>query len=133
LYGEEPVTFKEIKLHSTRTKAEAIYNPTETESKDLLESERMKAVENLHSYQNKTRAWRDKKVRQKKIEVGDLVFLRSPCTEASEKLEPKWTGSFLVTGKTRPESFCLANTEARVLKHSCNADNLRRFYISLTL
>jgi hypothetical protein len=50
----------------------------------------MKAVENLQSYQNETRAWRDKKVKQKSIEAGDLVLLRSPCTEASSKLEPKW-------------------------------------------
>jgi hypothetical protein len=37
LYDEELVTPEEIKLRSARTKAEAIYNPTEAESKDLLE------------------------------------------------------------------------------------------------
>jgi hypothetical protein len=63
LYGEEPVTLEEIKLHSDRTRVEAIYSPTEAESKDLLEPECMKAVGNLHSYQNEMRAWRDKKVR----------------------------------------------------------------------
>jgi hypothetical protein len=67
LYGEEPVTLEEIKLRSARTKAEATYSPTEAESKDLLEPERMKAVENLQSYQNEMRAWRDKKVWQKQI------------------------------------------------------------------
>jgi hypothetical protein len=41
LYGEEPVTLEEIKLHSARTRVEAIYNPTKAESKDLLELERM--------------------------------------------------------------------------------------------
>jgi hypothetical protein len=56
----EPVTLEEINLHSARTKTEAIYNPTEAESKDLLESEHMKAVDNLQSYQSETRAWRDK-------------------------------------------------------------------------
>jgi hypothetical protein len=50
----------------------------------------MKAVENLQSYQNDTRAWRDNKVKQKHIEVVDLVLLRSQRTKASEKLEPKW-------------------------------------------
>jgi hypothetical protein len=63
LYGEEPVPLEEIRLHSARTKAEATYSPTEAESKDLLKSECMKAVDNLQSYQNETRAWRDKKVR----------------------------------------------------------------------
>jgi hypothetical protein len=45
----------------------------------------MKAVENLQAYQNEMRAWRDKKVKEKTIEVGDLVLLLSPCTEASSK------------------------------------------------
>jgi hypothetical protein len=75
LYGEELVTPEEIKLHSTKTKMEATYSPSEAESKDLLELERMKAIENLQSYQNETRAWRDKKVKLKHIEAGDLVLL----------------------------------------------------------
>jgi hypothetical protein len=52
----------------------------------------MKPVENLQSYQNETRACRDKKVKEKSIKVRDLVLLRSPCMEASIKLEPKWLG-----------------------------------------
>jgi hypothetical protein len=47
LYGEELVTLEEIKLHSARTRADATYSPNEAKSKDLLESEHMKAVENL--------------------------------------------------------------------------------------
>jgi hypothetical protein len=35
----------------------------------------MKSVENLQSYQNEMRAWRDKKVKQMNIEAGDLVLL----------------------------------------------------------
>jgi hypothetical protein len=78
----------------------------------------MKAVKNLQSYQNQTRAWRDKKVKQKSIEAGDLVLLRSPHTETSGKLEPKWVRPYLVTMKTRPGSFHLADTEGKVLQHS---------------
>jgi hypothetical protein len=129
LYGEEPVILDEIKLHSARTKTEATYSPSEAESKDLLEPERMKAVKNLQPYQNETRAWRDKKVKLKDIEAGDLVLLQSQLTEASGKLEPKWTGPFVVIEKTRPGSFHLANNEGRVLEHSWNANNLHHFYI----
>jgi hypothetical protein len=99
LYGDVLVTQEEIKLRSARTKAEATYNPTEAESKDLLEPERMKAVEKLQSYQNEMRAWRDKKVKQKHIEAGVLVLLRSPHTEASGKRELKWIGPFPVIEK----------------------------------
>jgi hypothetical protein len=75
LYGEEPVTLEEIKFCSARTRGETTYSPTEVESKDLLEPKCMKAIENLQSYQNETRACRDKKVKQKHIEAGDLVLL----------------------------------------------------------
>jgi hypothetical protein len=47
LYGEEPVTPEEIKLRSARTNMEAIHSPSEAESKDLFEPERMMAVEKL--------------------------------------------------------------------------------------
>jgi hypothetical protein len=50
LYGKEPITPEEIKLRSTKTKTEAICNPTKVESKDLLGSEHMKAVNKLQSY-----------------------------------------------------------------------------------
>jgi hypothetical protein len=129
LYEEEPVTPEEIKPRSARTKTEATYGPSEAESKDLLEPKCKKAVENLQSYQNETRAWRDKKIKLKHIEAGALVLLQILCTEASGKLEPKWIEPFVVTGKTRPGSFRLADNEGRVLEHSWNTDNLHRFYI----
>jgi hypothetical protein len=75
------------------------------------------------------RAWRDKKVKVKHIKARDLVLLRSPQTEASRKLEPKWTGPFLVMEKTRLGSFHLVDIEGRELEHSWNADNLCHFYI----
>jgi hypothetical protein len=118
LYGEEPITPEEIKLPSARTKIEVIYNPSKVESKDLLEPECMKAVENLQSYQNETKAQRAKKVKLKNIEAGDLVLLRSPRTEASGKLEPKWTIPYVVIEKMRPGSFRLVDNEGRVLEHS---------------
>jgi hypothetical protein len=42
-----------------------MYNPSKAESIDLLEPEHMKAIKNLQSYQDETRAWRDKKSQAK--------------------------------------------------------------------
>jgi hypothetical protein len=64
------------------------------------------------------RAWRDKKVKQKCIEVVALVFLRGPRMEAFGKLEPKWIKHFLVIEKIRLGSFHLADTKGRALEHS---------------
>jgi hypothetical protein len=52
-----------------------------------------------------TKAWRDKKVKLKHIEIGDLVLLQNPCTETTGKLEPKWTRPFVVMEKQGQEFF----------------------------
>jgi hypothetical protein len=65
LFGEEAVMPEEIKLKSARTMTEVVPSPTKEESKDLLESDRLKAVKNLHDYQVDTKVWRDKKVKEK--------------------------------------------------------------------
>jgi hypothetical protein len=56
-------------------------------------------------------------------------LLWSPHTETTGKLEPKWTGPFMLIEKTRPGSFHLADSEGRVLEHSWNADNPHRLFI----
>jgi hypothetical protein len=52
--------------------------PSEAEEKNLIESDRLKAVTNLEKYQEETRAWKDPKVKLKQLKVGNLVLLRSP-------------------------------------------------------
>jgi hypothetical protein len=54
--------------------------PNEAEKKDLLESDRLKAVANLQKYQEEARTWRDLKVKLREFDVGNLVLLRSPRT-----------------------------------------------------
>jgi hypothetical protein len=97
LFAEEPVTPEEIKFQSARIRLVAISSPIEVESKDLLEPKRMRVIKNLHAYQVKMRARRDKKVKEKTIEVGDLVLLQSLRIESFGKLEPKWLGLYLIT------------------------------------
>jgi hypothetical protein len=58
LYGAEAVLWEEIKHRSPQTMTETIACPNEVEEKDLLESDRLKAVVNLEKYQEETRAWR---------------------------------------------------------------------------
>jgi hypothetical protein len=95
------VLSEEIKHQSLRTTAEAPLCPSEDKEKDLLESERVKAVTNLQKYQDETRSWRDLKVKKKDFNMNDLVLLWSPQTESSGKLESKWEGPYVIIEKTR--------------------------------
>jgi hypothetical protein len=102
---------------------------TEAENKDLLEPDRLKAVTNLHKYQEETRAWRHLKVKLQEFDVGDLVLLRSPRTESFRKLESKWARPYVVTEKPRSGAYRLLDFQGRMLEHSWNMENLRRFFI----
>jgi hypothetical protein len=53
--------------------------------KDLVEINRLDAVQNLLKYQEETRKWRDKKVSLKNIQVGDFVLKRKKNADAVGK------------------------------------------------
>jgi hypothetical protein len=112
-----------------RTTVEVPSCPNEAEEKDLLESDRLKAVANLQKYQDEIRCWRDPKVKLIEFEVGDLVLLRSPYTKISRKLQSKWVGPYVVMEKTRPWAYHLMDPQGKNLEHSWNKDNLSRSYV----
>jgi hypothetical protein len=83
--------------------------PSKAKEKDLLESDRLKAVANLQKYQEETRAWRDPKVKLQKFDVGNLVFLRRPRTKSTGKFEAKWFRPYIITEKIWPGAYCLSD------------------------
>jgi hypothetical protein len=54
------------------TTAEVAACPNEAKDKDLSESDRLKAVANLHKYQEETRACRDPKVKLQELDLSNL-------------------------------------------------------------
>jgi hypothetical protein len=128
LFGAEAVLPEEVKHQRLWTKVEVPPCPSEAKKKDLLESERLKAVANLQKYLDETRSWANQKVKKREFDVGNLVLLRSPKTESSNKLESKCDGPYVVVEKTRLWAYRLTDLERPKLEYSRNADNLHRFY-----
>jgi hypothetical protein len=129
MYRAEAMLPEEIKHRSLRATAESTTCPNEAEEKDLLESDRLKAMTNLEKYQEETRALRDPKVKLKELEAKNLVLLWSPRMENTGKFEAKWTWPYVVTKKMRPGAYRLSDTQGRVLEYSWNVENLHHFYI----
>jgi hypothetical protein len=88
----------------------------------------MKASKNQQIDQNKMRVWIDEKGKQKNVKASNSESSRSPPTEASTKLEPKWVRLCRQTAQARPSSFLLAYTEGQVPQHPRNTDNLCYFH-----
>jgi hypothetical protein len=129
MYGAEALLHEEVKHQSLRTTTATPACPSEAEEKDLLELDRLKAMANLQKYQEETRAWRDHKVKLWEFDVGNLVLLRSPCIESTDKFEAKWTGLYVVTEKTRPGAYSSSDPQGQVLEHSWNVENLHHLFI----
>jgi hypothetical protein len=73
LYGEEVVIPEEINLGSLRADQEPQNEEDENLAIDTTEEDRLQAVSNIEKYQDETRKWRNKKVREQTIS-RDMVL-----------------------------------------------------------
>jgi hypothetical protein len=96
--------------------------------KDLVEIDRLDAVQNLLKYQEETRKWRDKKVSLKNIQVGDFVLKRKKNADAVGKFQFTWEGPYVVSSCVRDGAFRLKDEMSVELPHSWNVDNLCKFF-----
>jgi hypothetical protein len=112
------MTPQEIKHGSPRTSTSAVPDVDESTSKDLINGDRVLALQALNKYQAQTKAWRDNTVIPREFNKGDLVLVRTTRTESRGKLEPKWEGPFIVKMKASPSAYRLAPPSGKDLEHS---------------
>jgi transposase InsO family protein len=129
MYGSEAMTPQELKQGSPRTSPTATPDVDELTSKDLIDGDRLLALETLNKYQAHTKAWRDNTDIQIEFKEGDLVLTRTIRTESRGKLEPKWEGPYIIKTKTSPNAYRLTSPSGEDLEHSWKIDNLRKFFV----
>jgi hypothetical protein len=118
LYGSKAMTPQEIKHVSPRTSASAVPDVDELTSKDLIDGDRVFALQALNKYQAQTKAWRDHAVVPREFNEGYLVLVRTTRTESRGKLKPKWEGPFIVKTKSSPSAYRLTTQSGEDLEHS---------------
>ena len=118
LYEEEAITPKEIKFQGPRTNVQIIEEEEQVTSKDLLEEERMKAIQNLEKYLKQTKNWYNKKVRLRQLSLGDLVLKRKRNDDIVGKFQQKWEGPYLITRANKLGAFHLANMNDVEIDHT---------------
>jgi hypothetical protein len=82
LYGSEAMTPQEMKHGSPRTSASAVSDVDKLTSKDLIDRDRVFALQALNKYQVQTKAWRDHAVVPREFNEVDLVLVRTTRTES---------------------------------------------------
>jgi hypothetical protein len=103
------MTPQEIKHGSPRTSTSAVPDVDEPTSKDLIDRDRVLALQALNKYQAQTKAWCYNAVVPRDFNKGDLVLVWTTRTESWGKLEPKWEGPFIVKSKASPQRVQASN------------------------
>jgi hypothetical protein len=129
LYGEEAMTPEEIQFQGPRTNIEIIDEDQQMTSKDLLEEERRKAIQNLEKYQKETKSWHNKKIKPRQLSPRDFVLKRKRNKDTVRKFQQKWEGSFLIIRTNKPGAFHLADMSGKKIDHTFNIQDLRRYYL----
>jgi hypothetical protein len=127
LYGTEAMCPEELNNESARVLAGSSRESEEAD-KDLLEIDRLDAVQNLLKYQEETRRWRNKKVSLKDIKVGDFVLKRKKNANTVGKFQFAWEGPYMVSNSVRDGAFGLKDEAGVELPQSWNVDNLCKFF-----
>lgn len=129
MYDAEAMTPQELKFKSSRLENNLDPEANEPAYKDFLEDDIVKALNAIIRYQEATKAWRDKSVKIKEFEEGDLVLIQTTRTQAKWKRELKWEGPYIVSKKTSTYAYRLTNQTCVQLEHNWSVDNLRKFFV----
>jgi hypothetical protein len=112
------MTPQEIKHGSPRTSTSVVPDVDEPTSKDLIDGDRVLALQAPNKYQAQTKAWRDNAVVPRVFDKGDHLLVRTTRTESRGKLEPKWEGPLIIKKKASPSTYRLATASDEDLEHS---------------
>ena len=97
-------------------------------SKDLLEEDRMKEIQNLEKYQKEIKNWYNKKVKPRQLLPGDFISKRKRNEDTVGKFQQKWECPYLITRTNKLGSFHLADMNGKEIDHTQNIEALQRYY-----
>jgi len=86
------------------------------------------ALLNSARYQQKLRRYHDKHVRNRDLNVGDLVLRRRQSNQGRHKLTPPWEGPYVVAEVLKPGTYKLTDEKGAIFTNAWNIKQLRRFY-----
>jgi hypothetical protein len=96
---------------------------------DGLKEARCAALVELARYIKGIRLYHDRNVKERSLNVGDLVLHRIQNTEGLHKVSSPWEGPFSIAKVTGPGSYRLQTLEGNNISNSWNIDQLCRFYV----
>ena len=113
-----------VKAFDPKTAAEA-----QRDAMEVLEEARLATLHRSAHYQQTLRRYHERGIRERTLQVGDLVLRRVMSTKDKHKLSPPWEGSYCIAKVIRPGTYKLRDSDGNILTNSWNIEQLRRFFL----
>ncbi|XP_074355888.1 uncharacterized protein LOC141695548 [Apium graveolens] len=131
-YGTEAVLPVEVSLGSTRHQNFDVEISSEglRLNYDLVEELRDSTHIKVAKYQEKTAKYFNSKVKNRSLEVNDLVIRETAISEPNKvsKLSSPWEGPYRVAKVIRPGTFLLTHPDGSPIPSTWNTIHLSMFY-----
>jgi hypothetical protein len=130
VYGSEAILPVDVMWDSPAVEQydEGISEDSRRVDIDGLEKARCTALVQSAQYLEGIRCYHDCNVKERSLNIGDLVLHRIQNTEGLHKLSSPWEGPFTVSKVTGPGSYRFQTPEGEEVSNSWNIDQLCRFY-----
>ena len=134
VYGSDAMIPVEIQENSPRFQNFVVEESNEERkvNLDLLDEVREEARIKAKALKRRVEYKYSSKLRPRQFQVADLVMQKAHPYQLENKLSPKWTGSFRVTGALGNGAYRLETLEGGAIPRTWNATNLK-FYFSWIL
>ena len=95
---------------------------------EVLEEARLTTLLRSAHYQQTLRRYHERCIRERTLQVGDLVLRRVMSTKDKNKLSPPWEGPYNIAEVIRPGTYKLKDSDGNILTNSWNIEQLRRLF-----
>jgi len=112
-----------VKAFDPATEAEA-----ERDAMEVLEEARLATLLRSACYQQTLRRYHKRRIRERTLQVGDLLLRQVMSTKDKHKLSPPWEGPYSIAEVIQPGTYKLKDSDGNILTNSWNIEQLRRFF-----
>ena len=125
-YGSEAVLPSNLDYGAPRVKAfdPATAAKAQRDAMEVLEEARLTTLLRSARYQQTLRRYHERRIRERTLQVGDLVLRRVMTTKNKHKLSPPWEGPYSIAEVIRPGTYKLKDSDGNILTNSWNIEQL---------
>ena len=89
---------------------------------EVLEEARLITLLRSARYQQTLRRYHERRIRERTLQVGDLVLQRVMVTKDKHKLSPPWEGPYSTAEVIRLGTYKLKDSDSNILTNSWNIE-----------